>query len=75
MFTNIAKIDFIVCLREGSWHCESHDVPVEIGLKSNEEILKWANDQVFVNRPSIFFVGVYWRDPNVDEISRENPLN
>jgi hypothetical protein len=74
MYTNIAKIDFMICLRDNSWYVESQDVPAEIAARSSEEITAWAVEN-FYNRVDIFWVGVYWRDPNIDEISKENPLN
>lgn len=66
---HIAKIDFIVCLEHGSWHFQSATVPVEIGCKSNEEIVKYVRGHGLIeDTTDVVAVFVYWRDPNIDKI-------
>ena len=62
----IAKIDFIICVWTGSWYNESICVPREIAVKSNEEIVKWVKAHNLIDKDAVH-VGVYWRDPNIDE--------
>ncbi len=63
MSTKIAKIDFIICEHLGSWFTESHNIPSDIAIKSNEEIVTWAKSKSLISG-DYFYVGVYWNDPN-----------
>jgi len=71
-----ARIDFIICEQDGSWFTQSEEVPVEVARQDNAEIIKWfrANGGD-LDGFDIFYVGVYWRDPNVDEVSDTNIMN
>lgn len=63
--TNIAKIDFIICESGGFWRTESHNIPKNIALKSDKEIILWAKANKILDDE--FFIGVYWNDPNIME--------
>lgn len=58
------KIDFIICEDGGMWFTESHTIPEEIASKPNEEIIKYAKENLLSE--DFFYIGVYWRDPNID---------
>ena len=70
----IAKIDFIVGFDDYTWEYQSHDVPLSIARKGNEDILKWYGEKANKDEEPLF-VYVYWRDPNVDCVSSNNKLN
>lgn len=65
MSVKIAKIDFIICEFHGSWFTESHNIPKEIALRNNEEIVQWIVANNIISS-DYFYVGVYWKDPNID---------
>lgn len=70
-----ARIDFIICEHSGTWFTHSEDVPVEVARKPNDAIIAWFRDNGQDVPSDAFYIGVYWRDPNVDEVSSTNIMN
>jgi len=71
-----ARIDFIICEEGGSWFTHSEEVPVEIARQSNDDIISWfRSNGEDIDGIDIFYIGVYWRDPNVDDVSSVNIMN
>jgi hypothetical protein len=65
------KIDFIICEDGGSWYIESKNVPLDVAILPNAELVEWTKKEMF-DCPDIVFVGVYWRDQIVDEFGLTN---
>jgi hypothetical protein len=64
----IGKVDFIVCEEGGSWYIESLQIPVEIAIQPNANLVEYAKKTRFDDEPDVIYVGVYWRDQVLDEM-------
>ncbi len=62
------KVDFIVCEEGGGWYIESIQVPLEIAIQSNADLIQYAKETRFNDEPDVVYVGVYWRDQVLDEM-------
>ena len=62
----MGRIDLIVCLRNGSWYFDHVTVPTKIAQQDDHKIIEWAKENEAVDGPDVIYIGVYWRDPNID---------
>ena len=74
---NCGRIDFILCENSGAWYITSKEVPLNIAAGANEGLQAWMETELKKDGEieDICYIGVYWRDPNVDEISDSSLLN
>jgi hypothetical protein len=62
------KVDFIVCEEGGGWYIESIQIPPEIAIQSNANLVQYAKETRFDDEPDVVYIGVYWRDQVLDEM-------
>ena len=60
------KIDFIVCEAGGAWYIESLQVPQEIAVLPDADLVEFARSGRFQDEHDVIFIGVYWRDEHLD---------
>jgi hypothetical protein len=74
---DIARIDFIICEINESWYITSQKVPVNVACKSNDKLVEWMERELRKegDMNDVMYIGVYWRDPNIDTVSSDNVLN
>ncbi|MFW9878244.1 MAG: hypothetical protein ACFFG0_34620 [Candidatus Thorarchaeota archaeon] len=64
------KIDFIICEEGGAWYFESLQIPADIAVRPDSELVRYAKENHFKDNLDIIFIGVYWRDDYLDGISK-----
>jgi hypothetical protein len=74
---NCGRIDFILCENNGGWYITSKEVPLSVAAGDNAGLQAWMEEELKKDGEieDICYIGVYWRDPAVDEVSQDSLLN